>query len=323
MSRRLLVLLPLGALVVALFTVRLPYFSQGPGPAEDVEPLIRITGHEKFGSAGHFVLTSVAFGQLSVFQAIGAWLDPNRSIVRESAFVYPGETEQEATQRAISEMSESKIDAAYAVLSRVAGYPRAHGRGVLVESVLGAGCPASGKLFPGDRLQTLNGHPILSQREFRRRLDGIPAGATIRLNGTAGGESFSLSIVRRRCDDSKRPLIGIASIATFPFGINISSGDIGGPSAGLMWALGLYDLLTPGDLTGGKTIAGTGTISPDGRVGPIGGVQDKVAGAKGVGASLFFVPAGENYRQAIAVAGNLKLVPVRSLTQALRFLRRH
>jgi PDZ domain-containing protein len=270
MSRRFLVLLPLGALVIALFTVRLPYFSQGPGPAEDVQPLIRVAGHQKFASAGHFILTSVAF----------------------------------------------------AVLSRVAGYPRAHGRGVLVESVLGSDCPASGKLFPGDRLQALNGRPILSERDFRRRVDRMPPGATLRLQGTAGGEPFTLSLVRRRCDNSKRPLIGIASVPTFPFGISISSGDIGGPSAGLMWALGLYDLLTPGDLTGGRTIAGTGTISPDGRVGPIGGVQDKVAGAKAAGASLFFVPAGGNYRQAGTVAGRLNLVPVRSLTQALRYLRR-
>src|SRR5437588_5043323 len=112
MSRKLLVVLPLGALVVSLFTVKLPYFSEGPGPAKDVEPLIRVTGHQEFRSAGHFILTSVSFDSLNVFQAIGAWLDPNRSIVSESAFVLPGESEQQATRRAISEMDQSKIDAA-------------------------------------------------------------------------------------------------------------------------------------------------------------------------------------------------------------------
>ena len=107
---------------------------------------------------------------------------------------------------------------------------------------------------------------------------------------------------------------------TFPFEVSISSGDIGGPSAGLMWSLGLDDLLTPGDLTHGETIAGTGTISRDGRVGPIGGVQDKIAAAKAAGATLFFVPAG-NYREAKGVAGSLRLVSVRSFGQALRYLR--
>jgi PDZ domain-containing protein len=320
MSRKLLVVFPIAALVVALVVVKLPYFSEGPGPARDVEPLIKVTGHQRFGSAGHFILTSVSFDQLNVFQAIGVWLDSNRSIVPESAFVAPGETQQQANRRAISDMDESKIDAAVVVLSRIAGYPRAHERGVLVEGV-SEGCPAFGRLFPGDRLQVLDGRPILSYRDFQRRLYRLPARAPIRLQGTADGRRFTVSIVRRRCADSKRPLLGIAPIATFPFGISISSGDIGGPSAGLMWALGLYDLLTPGDLTHGTTIAGTGEITPDGHVEPIGGVRDKIVAAKSAGASLFFVPV-DNYREARAVAGDLKLVPVRTFTQALRFLRR-
>jgi PDZ domain-containing protein len=114
-------------------------------------------------------------------------------------------------------------------------------------------------LFPGDRLQSLNGRPILSAFDFHRRLERLPASAPVRLRGTAGGQEFTTRIRRRPCLGSKRPLIGIAPVPTFPFAISISSGDIGGPSAGLMWSLGLYDLLTPGDLTQGRTIAGTGT----------------------------------------------------------------
>jgi PDZ domain-containing protein len=319
-NRKLLVVFPLGALAIALWTVRLPYFSQGPGPAKDVEPLIRVSGHQAFPSAGHFILTSVSFVQLNVFETIGAWLDPARSIVSESAFVFPGETQQQASQRAISEMDQSKIDATAFVLSRVAGYPKAHRTGILVESVV-AGCPADGRLFPGDRIGWMNGRPILSLQDFQRRLRSIPVATPIRLRGTAGGSRFIERVIRRRCGDSKRPLIGISPIPTFPFRVSISSGDIGGPSAGLMWALGLYDLLTPGDLTGGRTIAGTGTISGDGTVGPIGGVRDKVAAAKAAGATTFLVPVG-NYAEARGAAGDLKLVPIRTFGQALRYLHR-
>jgi Lon-like protease len=312
---------PIAALLVAMWGVKLPYYSEGPGPARDVEPLIRIGGHQEFQSAGHFILTSVSFVQLNVFGAIASWIDPNRSIVSQSAFVYPGETQQEANQRAISEMDQSKIDASIVVLSRVAGYPRAHGRGVLVEGVYGPGCPADGRLFPGDRLQALNNRPILSVFDFHRRLERMPASAPVRLRGTAGGRQFTTTIRRRRCLGSKRPLIGIAPVPSFPFGISISSGDIGGPSAGLMWSLGLYDILTPGDLTHGRTIAGTGTISADGRVGPIGGVEDKIAAARAAGANLFFVPV-QNYRDAKQAAGSMRLVPVRTFGQAVRALRR-
>src|SRR5207247_1504061 len=109
-------------------------------------------------------------------------------------------------------------------------------------------------------------------------------------------------------------------VPTFPFGVTISSGDIGGPSAGLMWALGLYDVLTPGDLTGGRTVAGTGEIFPSGEVGPIGGVRDKIAAAEAAGADVFLVPVA-NLREARRAGAGLKLVPVRTFAQALGYLR--
>jgi len=106
-------------------------------------------------------------------------------------------------------------------------------------------------------------------------------------------------------------------IDRFPFDVQISSGDIGGPSAGLMWALGLYDLLTPGDLTGGRTIAGTGEINVDGAVGPIGGIEDKIVAAERAGAEVFLVPA-ENMAELKGVdTGDMKLVSVSTFQEAL------
>jgi PDZ domain-containing protein len=111
-------------------------------------------------------------------------------------------------------------------------------------------------------------------------------------------------------------------INSFPFDVSISSGDIGGPSAGLMWALGLYDLLTPGDLTGGRTIAGTGQIAVDGTVIPIAGIQEKIAAAADAGATVFLVP--EDNLKAARAGGDhgLQLVPVSSFDDALAYLER-
>jgi Lon-like protease len=331
MSRKLAALVPIGALLVAMWAVRLPYYSEGPGPAKDVEPLISVHSHPTYPSAGHFILTSVSFLDLNSFGAIRAWLDPNLSIVPQSTLVFPGETQQQANQRAVSDMDQSKIDAAIVVLSRLAGYPKNHGRGVLVEEypilretgLPDPRCPATDRLFPGDVIESVNGTRTPTPSALTRALDGIPPSARVTIHGHAGGQAFTVTLRRRPCADSKRPLIGIDTGPTFPFRISISSGDIGGPSAGLMWALGLYDLLTPGDLTGDRVVAGTGQIEPTGRIDPIGGVQKKVAAARAVGAKVFLVPAGDNYRDARKVSGDITLVPVRTFADALNYLRAH
>jgi Lon-like protease len=331
MNRRLAALVPIGALLVAMWAVTLPYYSEGPGPAKDVEPLISVGSHPTYPSSGHFILTSVQFLNLNAFGAIRAWLDPNLSVVPESALVAPGETEQQAKQRSVSDMDQSKIDAAIVVLTRLAGYPKEHGRGVLVEGypiLRETGypdpkCPATGRLFPGDVIESVNGTSTPSPSSFRRVLAAIPTSRPITVRGTAGGQVFHVTLTRRLCADSSKALIGIATYPTFPFHLSISSGDIGGPSAGLMWALGLYDLLTPGDLTGERVVAGTGQIEPDGTIEPIGGVQKKVAAAKAAGANVFLVPAGDNYRDARNVAGDLTLVPVKTFADALHYLRTH
>jgi PDZ domain-containing protein len=109
-------------------------------------------------------------------------------------------------------------------------------------------------------------------------------------------------------------------VDAFPFEIEISSGDVGGPSAGLMFALGLYDALTPADLTDGRTIAGTGTITPDGRVGPISGIVDKVIGAERGGATVFLVPRANMAELREVDTGGIRLVPVGTFDDAVEAL---
>jgi PDZ domain-containing protein len=319
-SRRTFALIPIAALLVALITVPLPYQSEGPGPALEVEPLIRVHGPQMYQSEGKFVLTSVSFLPLTLFELIRTAADPNSSVVPDSALVFPGETSQHADLRALQDMLESKVNATYVVLSRLDGYPNKHGTGALVEAV-GSGCPADGRLYPGDVIQRVNGTEVGDEATFERAVDSVPKDRPLTFHVTSAGRTSDVTLTRQPCAGSTKPLVGISTVPNFPFGVTMNSENIGGPSAGTMWALGLYDLLTPGDLAGGRIVAGTGTIDPTGKVGPIGGVQDKIRAAKGEGADVFLVPT-DNYDEAKQVAGDLRLVPIATFQDALDYLQR-
>ena len=136
------------------------------------------------------------------------------------------------------------------------------------------------------------------------------------------GDTHEITITRERClPDVADPRIGINLIDAFPIDVRIASGDVGGPSAGLMWSLGLFDLLTPGDMTAGLTIAGTGTIDTRGRVGPIGGIGDKVVAAQRAGATVFLVPADNMQELSGVDTGDMKLISVSTFQDALDALR--
>jgi PDZ domain-containing protein len=318
-ARKIAILAAAIAVVVAT-TVWLPLYAIAPGPARSVEPLIHVTGHREYESKGAFVMTSVEFSQVTALGALLAWLDPHRSVVSRNELFAPGETSQQERRRAISQMDESKLDAAYVVLSELTGYPKDHRAGAIVESVV-TGCAAEGRLFPGDLVRTIDGEAIGGVRAASRAIDAAPVGSSLTFGISAGGENQQVSLVRRPCGEKMEPLVGILLIPNFPFRVRIESGDIGGPSAGLMWALGLYDILTPGDLTGGRMIAGTGEIGLDGTVYPIGGIQEKIVAAEKAGAMVFLVPRG-NYADAkAAVDDGMKLVPVSSFNEALDYLK--
>jgi PDZ domain-containing protein len=300
--------------------VRLPYYAIQPGPAREVEPLISVQGHERFPSSGKLILTTVSWYQVTALQALIAWADPAQSVVPDEDIYPPGETKNTEHQRAISQMDTSKILATSVVLEQLADDPREHGVGALIEATT-EGCPAYQQLFAGDLVREIDGSRIRSSVQANRVIDRVPVGEPVSFTVQAAGETHEIRLTREHCaEDVKRPLIGISLVEPFPFQVEIASGDIGGPSAGLMFALGLYDTLTRGDLTAGRTIAGTGEIFPDGTVGPIGGIRDKVVAAQRVGASVFLVPA-DNMNELDGVdTGDMRLISVRSFDQALREL---
>jgi PDZ domain-containing protein len=317
--KRLLVWVPLVLVAALAVVVYLPWYAIGPGPARAVQPLIRFEDRQRFESEGRFVMTSVRYTQLTGFQMLLAWIDPDRRVVPRSDLFPDGESRQEEEERSISQMDTSKLDASAVVMRAISGYPRDHGDGVLIESVVD-GCAAHGELFPGDLIESIDGAEVESYRDARRAIEAAPSGATLTFDVSVDGEPETVRLVREPCGGSEEPLVGVSMINNFPFDVQISSGDIGGPSAGLMWALGLYDLLTPGDLTGGRTIAGTGAIGLDGTVFPIAGVGEKISAAADAGADVFLVPR-DNLSAARAEGDHgLDLVPVGSFDEALEYL---
>lgn len=313
-------LVAVGLALVAAAWVPLPYFSLGPGPARGVIPMIRYEGPPRYEPTGRLVMTTVRAEQLTGFHALGAWLDPERTIIQESVLYPKGADRDVEDQRSISQMDASKIDAAVVVLSRLADYPRAHGDGVLIGSTV-PGCPADGELFPGDVVLSIDGRPIDRVTDAAAAIDATPRGTQMRWVLDVDGTREEATFARARCVEGSGPLVGVRMLDTFPFPVTISSGEVGGPSAGLMFALGLWELLTPGDLTRGRTVAGTGTIDLDGNVGPIGGIRDKVLAAEHAGAAVFLVPRGNAREIRDMDTGSMRVVVVATFEDALRALR--
>lgn len=307
------------AAVIAVSWIRLPFYSFGAGPAREIAPLIHVEGVPTYGSAGHLVMTTIRFDKLTALGMLATWIDPDRSVEGEDVVYPPGLTAEEETRRAISQMDQSKIDAAVVVLSLLTDYPKEHGPGALVEAV-GPDCPADERLFPGDLIVRIEGELVDSRREASRLIDAVPVDDPVDFRVDADGEMHDVRVTRGSCPGIDEPLIGIVLVEPFPFEIRIESSEIGGPSAGLMWALGLYDLLTPGDLTRGRTIAGTGAIDVEGNIGPIGGIADKVGAAQSVDADILLVPQ-DNFSELRDVeTGDLELIPVSTLEEAVAAL---
>ena len=318
--KRVVLYVAIGVVAGLAFTVYLPWYAVGPGPARAVQPLIRFGDRTRYESQGSFVMTSVRYTRLTGFDMLLAWLDPDRAVVARSVLYPDGKDVQVERERSISQMDSSKLDASAVVLRALEGYPKDHGDGVLVESVV-SGCAADGELFPGDRILSIDGEQVDGYRDASRAIEAAPSGSTLTFDLSVDGEPETVDLVREPCGDSEDPLVGVRMINSFPFDVSISSGEIGGPSAGLMWALGLYDLLTPGDLTDGRMIAGTGAIALDGTVIPIAGIDEKLSAAADAGTSVFLVPQG-NMKAARASGGHgLELVPVATFDDALAYLK--
>jgi PDZ domain-containing protein len=303
-------------LTLAAFLVSLPmYYVYLPGPARDVESLVEITGAKSYSSEGSLFLTTVTIDtEVTFVDLVEAGLDSQKAVV-DSASVNQG-----------AEMSQSKLAARVVALGAL-GLGRPTGDGAEVIETL-QGAPVDGVLEAGDRIVSLQGRDIETTCDVSSVMSSVSPGDRVTLVVERDGKRMTFGdIVAARNQQDGSALIGVRMRdVNFEFDPDVharfKTGAIGGPSAGLMFALGLYDRLTPDDLTGGRRIAGTGTIRCDGSVGPIGGIEEKIAGAEREGAELFLAPVADS-DAAKKVANDLTVVPIASFDDAVEYLESH
>jgi PDZ domain-containing protein len=331
MSRRALTLVIAGAAViialVAAVLLPVPYVILGPGPTLNTlgkdsngKPLITISGHRVYPASGHLNMVTVTYqggpgNQFNVFTGLRAWLDKSEAVVPQSELFAPGQSQQQVQKTDQQQMTSSQQSATAAAFHQI---------GIGYKTVVGVagtekGLPAYGVLRNGDVISAVDGQPVTGVNQLTSLIKAHAA-APLHLVIVRGGVTRQVQLTPSQAGG--HPVIGVLvqTQYQFPFPVNISIGDIGGPSAGMMFALGLIDKLTPMNLTGGRFVAGTGEISATGAVGAIGGIQQKMVGARNAGATVFLTPAGNCADAAGAVPAGLRVVKVSTLSGAVSAL---
>ena len=332
MSRRLVTLVIAGVCVLAALVVAsvvsVPYVALTPGPTlntlakEQGKELIQITGTRTYPATGHLNLVTVSYTggpgtDFNIFSALRAWLTPDDAVVPQSEIYSSGQTQQQVVKQDTQEMLGSQQDATAAALCYL------NIKFTTVNSVTSAvkGTPAYGVLQAGDDIIAVDGTPVNCHNNVVSMIRDRKPGARVTLTINRKGVGKTITLATKNV--SGEPVVGVnlaPPTYRFPFTVKINLADIGGPSAGLMFALGITDKLTTDNLTGGKFIAGTGQIEPTGTIDPIGGIQQKMAGARSAGATIFLTPAANCPNTTGAVPSGLRLIKVSSLAGAVRDL---
>ena len=325
MWRWLAALAVLIAAAVAAFTIPLPmFYAYLPGPVRDVQQLVEIDGAESYSSEGNLYMTTVSVDiNVTFVEMVKAVFDPNSEVI-EKERVTGGQSFDDLEEQQRKEMRDSKQHAEEVALGAL-GLATPTGNGARIEAV-GEGFPATGILEEGDVIVNIDGSEVETTCDVGRAVGERSPGDDISITVRRDGRLQTLEVTAGA--DPQNPSGGFLGIFMsdvgyeFDSGVDVEfeTGDIAGPSAGLMFTLALYDQLTPDDLTEGKAIAGTGTIACDGGVGAIGGVKQKVAGAEAEGAEVFLSPAG-NFAEARQAAGDgIEVVSVATFAQAIAYL---
>lgn len=315
-----------GLIVLLLWPVKLPYYAMSPGPVEDVTDLITVSDAETYPSEGSFYLLTVGLREVNAFEWFEArFLDPRVDLLDRDVVRPPGVSQEQITRSNLQAMDESIDTAIYVALERLGYDVTFVGEGVEVLQVVDD-TPAAGVIEVGDRFDVIDGVTITTSDEAAALIRSHAIGDTIVLTGTRGEQPLSVEITLGAHPDVEgAPMVGVVfdtlNLALdLPIDVQVDSRNIGGPSAGMTYALTILDLLTPGDMTKGHVIAGTGTIRFDETVGPIGGVRQKVFAARAIGVEIIFVPQ-DNYADALTAAGDgVEIVPVLTLQEALDYL---
>ncbi|MDQ7793699.1 MAG: S16 family serine protease [bacterium] len=295
------------------------YLVVSPGVVRDAAPMISVGGLADPGREG-FLVTTVYAAEPSPAEMVRALGRRGSTLVRRRLFTLPGETLDDYQERAGLVMAESQRLAVVAALLHLGHDATLAGDGAQVAYVLPGG-RLDGQVAKGDTIVALDGRPIHLAADLAAETMELRLGAeVVLLVEDAGGHRREISTYAGFAGGPELTL-GLSVVTRAPrvegsVEVTIEAGEIGGPSAGLAFALEIVDRLHPDDLVGGRRIAATGTVAQDGRVGPVGGVPFKVWAAEREGADLLLVPL-TNLAEAQAAARRLQVVAVASLEEAV------
>ena len=313
-------------LVLAMF-LPAPYVIEKPGPTfnvlsqSDQKDIITVSGAQTYKTDGNLNLLTVSVvgnreqtpGWLELLLA---WLDPAQSVLPLDQVFPPSQTQEEVQAESTAMMEMSQQDAIAVALAELGYEVPVH---VYVSAVL-KNAPAAGILVAGDFITSINGEAIFDIDVLRDRVAKYDGVTPLAVGILRKGVEKTVSIVPEKdaSDDGKyRMGVSVGYKFDFPVDVQLELGSVGGPSGGMMFALGIYDKLTPGALTGGQFIAGTGTISAAGQIGPIGGIRQKLYGADRDGAEYFLAPS-ENCDEVIGnIPEGLQVFKVETFDDAL------
>ncbi|UFU05558.1 YlbL family protein [Ruania halotolerans] len=317
----------LGLLLIMMLTP-VPYAIQGAGPTFDTlgevsdTELITISGAETYPTDGQLRLTTVTTAggpgfPVDTGSVVRGWVDPGRRVLPVEGVIDPEVTEQEQEQIAAQQMISSQENATVAALTSLGYEVPAELEVVGADPTMGA----DGVVAEGDVVTAISSAgartEVTTYQALANVLDETPAGSIVTLEVLRDGEETELDVVTTD-DGAGMSVLGIYLDAEFeyPVDVQIQIDNVGGPSAGTMFALGIVDLLTEGELTGGHVVAGTGTISLEGTVGPIGGITLKMFAAERDGAEFFLAPSGNCGEVSGAVPDGLQVIAISTLEEA-------
>ncbi|MFZ3588039.1 SepM family pheromone-processing serine protease [Bacillus sp. DJP31] len=318
-----------GIMLAILNFIKLPYFLNLPGDAYELAPIVKVEGGD--AASGKFMMTTVGVsrGEINVLTYLWAQVAPHHDLIPSENMRPVGESDKEYYYRQLHMMDMSQNVATAVAYEKAGKQIEYQYNGVFVMSLI-EGMDAENKLEIGDRIFKVEGNPLESSEQFIGYVEKMNAGDQLELSLERNGEELTREVkISPFPSDPDKFGVGISLVTDREIDVEpevtIDASAVGGPSAGLMFTLEIYNQLTSGDLTSGYKIAGTGTINYDGVVGPIGGISHKIIAAKRAGASYFLAPvASSNYTDAKNTAEEIgtemKVIPVDSLDDAIKFL---
>lgn len=311
--------------LIASVLVKVPYVILRPGPAPNTlgelegKRILSVTGTRTYPTSGALRFTTVSmFGgpgnRPSALEYALAKLDSSAQVYRESDLFAPTVTKEQVQKENAAEMTGSQ-SAAEVVAARKAGFTVPER---IVVAAISEKAGARKVLRVKDVITSVNGVKVADSPALQREMKKVKPGASVQLGITRDGKAHTVEVPTQQVDGRAVMGLGLDPKATMPFKVSMAVGDVGGPSAGMMFTLAIYDAVTPGALTGGKQIAGTGTMVSTGDVGPIGGIREKVIGARDEGATSFLAPADNCSELKGHVPDGLTVYRVATIDDAIR-----